>query len=257
MNIFNNYSEVISSSLDNINILSTKKNIIYCITNTVNNKKYIGKTINTFNYRYNNSWVKNTKNKSLKEDILIYGENSFCVEILEYGWSADDLLRLESYYIATFNTLYPNGYNMQYDDDPMNDTDDGFIYIAGYKNKIINKFQKDKNDKCIKKYLNYGRKTHHSQETRMKISQKIKGQKRSPETKQKITEALLKRDKSFLNKYKKSVLQIDIKTNEIVKEFDSISEASRFFNKKDNSLIGAVCRGKGKIAYGFKWRFKN
>lgn len=52
------------------------------------------------------------------------------------------------------------------------------------------------------------------------------------------------------------VIQIDIETNEIIKEWESMKIAADYYNL--NSVgISNCCRGKQKTAGGFKWRYKN
>lgn len=51
----------------------------------------------------------------------------------------------------------------------------------------------------------------------------------------------------------KKCVQKDLEGN-IIKIFNSISEAARFINGKDSS-INRVCRGKSKMAYGYFWEY--
>lgn len=53
----------------------------------------------------------------------------------------------------------------------------------------------------------------------------------------------------------KKVNQIDIKTNKIIKSFDSINDAYRELNKNYGSNIRLVCEGKRNSAFGYKWKF--
>lgn len=60
-------------------------------------------------------------------------------------------------------------------------------------------------------------------------------------------------------KPKKSVLQIDIKTNQVIAEYKSIAEAARAVGIKTSSNIGGCCKnlyGRKTIA-GYKWEYKN
>lgn len=54
---------------------------------------------------------------------------------------------------------------------------------------------------------------------------------------------------------KKKVLQLSKETEEIIQEFDSISEAAKSLGGKSVGSISDVCKGKRKTAYGFKWKF--
>jgi len=69
-------------------------------------------------------------------------------------------------------------------------------------------------------------------------------------------------DSNYINKVKNkysslrtSVLQFTLDGN-IIKEWGSIIEIEREYNFK-NSNISAVCGGKQKTAYGYKWAYKN
>lgn len=54
---------------------------------------------------------------------------------------------------------------------------------------------------------------------------------------------------------KRKVCQIDLKTNEIINIFPSISEAARTMGCKSSSNIGSCCRGKRNKVNGFKWKY--
>ena len=51
------------------------------------------------------------------------------------------------------------------------------------------------------------------------------------------------------------VLQIDLKTKEIIMEHSSISSAARYLNKPAQNIC-AVCRGERLSAYGYFWKYK-
>ena len=57
---------------------------------------------------------------------------------------------------------------------------------------------------------------------------------------------------------KKPVLQIDIKTNEVINEYPSIVEAAKAIGCKNPSNIGGCCRGRygRKTIGGYKWKYK-
>ena len=93
--------------------------IIYCFTNKINQKKYIGQTINP-EQRYNahKSNYKNIKNKEynslLHRAFRKYGFNNFTYEVLVKNIDDINILnKLEIYYIKHFNTKIPNGYNIE------------------------------------------------------------------------------------------------------------------------------------------------
>ena len=52
-----------------------------------------------------------------------------------------------------------------------------------------------------------------------------------------------------------TILQIDKITNEVIQEFSSLKEASEI-TQIASSTICNVCKGKGKTAGGYKWKYK-
>jgi group I intron endonuclease len=87
--------------------------IIYCITNVINNKKYIGLTRGTLVSRYGHKWWKSIINTHLKDSIKKYGYSNFKIEELCSCSSEEELISREIYFIEQFNTLNSNfGYNL-------------------------------------------------------------------------------------------------------------------------------------------------
>ena len=93
--------------------------IIYCYTNKINGKKYVGQTINP-EQRYN-AHKSNYQNPNHTEyNSLIhkafrkYGFDNFTYEVLVKGIDDINVLNeLETYYIKKFNCQTPNGYNVE------------------------------------------------------------------------------------------------------------------------------------------------
>lgn len=89
---------------------------IYCITNTVNNKKYIGQSKNIHKrWKVHKSYL--NKGKHVNEHLQFvwnkYGEDSFDFSILELC-NIDELDEKETSYILKMNTMDENiGYNLQ------------------------------------------------------------------------------------------------------------------------------------------------
>lgn len=104
---------------------------IYCIKNTVNNKIYVGKSINIYGRIKQHITQLNHKSKDENYHLIQawhkYGRNSFTYEVLEYlefekydDNSVDQQLKLladrELFWIQKLNTLDRNiGYNMRLD----------------------------------------------------------------------------------------------------------------------------------------------
>lgn len=87
---------------------------IYKITNKITNKCYIGQSNNPQHH-----WIAHKANarnnkyigkSAIYDAIRKYGEDNFIFEII--GWF-DDYNEKEKYYIKYYNSLIPNGYNIQ------------------------------------------------------------------------------------------------------------------------------------------------
>ena len=92
--------------------------IIYCYTNQVNNKKYIGQTINPEQrYAQHKSSAFNEKDRDydspLHRAFRKYGYEKFHYEVLVKDVDEIEILNnLEIYYIQKYNSQVPNGYNI-------------------------------------------------------------------------------------------------------------------------------------------------
>ena len=54
---------------------------------------------------------------------------------------------------------------------------------------------------------------------------------------------------------KSPVEALDPKTGEVLHTFESIAAAQQFCNCGNSGNISAVCRGRGRTAYGYAWRY--
>ena len=87
----------------------TKTCIIYLITNTVNDKVYIGQTTNDITTRFKQHC--NTKYTKLGKAISNIGKSKFSISVLEDNiLDLDSLAEREQYYINKYNSIN-NGYN--------------------------------------------------------------------------------------------------------------------------------------------------
>lgn len=89
---------------------------VYKITNTVNNKAYVGVTVTTVKSRWNrhcSDAQHNRDNQAIHAAMRKYGKDKFKIEILEQHGDADHAFNvLEPKYIQEHNTFGENGYNM-------------------------------------------------------------------------------------------------------------------------------------------------
>ena len=216
--------------------------IIYKITNKVNNKVYIGQSVNGFDRRYDNNIVKRTCNKHLKNAIDKYGIENFDIcKVYDIAFSKEELDIKECVYIELFNcTNRKNGYN---------------IRGGGSKGST------SEETKQILSNLNKGNKhpqwgKHQSEQTIEKRKEKLKGQKRTEESKRKMSENHAnvsgknnpmygKGDllKGKNNGRAKSV--ICITTNMV---FDTAIEGAEYYGFKSSSSVRSCCKGRYKSA---------
>ena len=90
---------------------------IYKVTNTINDKVYIGQTENVetrWNYHLRD-YLRSSDSLRFKsplyDDMKEYGVDKFTIEELE-GVDKDNSYIKEQFWIKELNTLYPNGYNL-------------------------------------------------------------------------------------------------------------------------------------------------
>lgn len=228
------------------------KSGIYKITNLINGKIYIGSTCN---FKDRKSKHKNKRNNSLiSKAIFKYGWDNFLFEIIEYC-DRDILIEREQFYLDTLQPFKENnGYNL-------------------LRNCIENGWRDHKHTDESKKIMsekklgyipwNKGKKgvQECSDETRELMSRNRKGEKNgfygkshSEETKYKLSIFAKNRD---MSKFNKKVIQMDKDTKEVIKIWDSISDAAEFLtnDRKQGTRISKVCNGIYKTTMGFYWEY--
>lgn len=91
--------------------------IIYCYTNKINQKKYVGQTLNPkqrFSQHKSAAFNPDSKeyNSVLHRAFRKYGYENFTYEILASNLDIEKMNELEKYYINLFNCIVPYGYNV-------------------------------------------------------------------------------------------------------------------------------------------------
>lgn len=129
---------------------------VYLVTNTVNGKQYVGQTWQSLEKRWaEHCLVARSKTHPFSRSILKYGADVFEVEILYEGVTdQSELDELEKLVIKEYETLVPNGYNLQ-------EGGRGGRHSELSKNKVAE----------------YRRGRKHSDDTKQKISESMKGEK--------------------------------------------------------------------------------
>ena len=203
-------------------------------------KSYIGQTVQSLTDRAGHNGKNYIGCKYFWSAIQKYGWENFIIEILG-EFPQEELNYQERKYIEIFNTLAPNGYNIQ---------------TGGQRNYHKNR----------KEIYQYDSKTG-------KLIRRWDGQKQAAEYYDISISALnacaLGKNKTcagycwsfqLLERYpveekisneEKIVYMLDINNN-VLKKFKSISEAANFVNG-ERSAIKKCCRHELKSAYGYKW----
>lgn len=216
---------------------------IYCITNKINGKKYIGQSTDIFG-RWKQHVLnikKKTKNTLIRSAMIHYGIKNFIFEILELcpEYKLDER---EIYFIKKYNTYYlwecSNGYNMTIGGNGRN----------GY-GVPVKQYDLDGN------YIQ----TFHSVAEASRITNTSAAG---------ITNCCGKRRKQaggymwcyesdeIINPYSpkgNKVLQYDLLGN-YIRTFDNATQAAKFIGKT-KSLVCGACRGVFPSAGGYIWKY--
>ena len=198
---------------------------IYKITNKINDKVYIGKTLDTIEHRWrehkNDYQKRRNEKRPLYSAMRKYGIDNFFIEKIE-ECTIDEINNREIYWIKHYNS-FKNGYNATKGGDGKHYLDYDLIYNTYVKVKSIKETAKLCHcdiDSVRRIILQYG-----------------------------ITEEDIKENQR--KKKYKPVAKIDPKTNQVLEIFASISEVEEKC-PQTKGCIGSTCKGKQKTSGGFK-----
>lgn len=242
---------------------------IYKIENNINGKLYIGQTVDV-----DARWKKHLSvaqsefipyRSHLYNAIKKYGKEHFSINVIE-TCSYDDMDKREAYWIRELNSLEPNGYNIT----------PGGKKLHGSDNPFFGKHHSEKTKQIISQ-KNTGRKaSDEEKEMRRKINSGERnpfyGKRHSKETielirHKNISNGLYRKSSERMKENNpcrpdinsKPVIMID-KYNNPIMAFQSMSSAGEYIKslglskaKYPGNMIGNVCRGKAKSAFGFNW----
>lgn len=266
--------------------------IVYCITNKVNGKKYVGITIHSLEWRWNGhvKTVIDGYQSVFACTIRKHGVENFEPSVIEEVDSIDVLKEREVFWIANLKTYVGDedscGYNMTRGGDgtmgnKLSDESKNRQSIAakGVKKSEAHKKnlsigQRKRFDDPIKyqEYLDSRKDMDVSfrdtPEYKAKISKLHTGRKRSNETRERMSKAQMghkvsiearkKNSKRLIgNKYARRtpVHQIDINTGKIIATYESLWSASQAIGTKASGYICNACKGKSSSAHGYIWKY--
>lgn len=261
---------------------------IYKITNKLNGMSYIGQSVNIAK-----RWKTHCNGNStslIHKAIFLYGKDNFSFEVLE-ECKKEELNDRERYWIHFYDT-YNNGYNLTLGGGQgISPIDKDAIYedylrtnnmattaknckchVSSVREVLhelnINHKEMQENKpveaidpttlKVVKKYQTIQDAADDMGISRAGISMALSGVHKSAggyfwkqQNEEKVFTA------TTLKPWKVKVQQIDCDTGKILAEFESAAEAASSLGKdrkNGSSQITAVCNGRKKTAYGYKWK---
>lgn len=212
---------------------------IYKITNTINNKVYIGETTRTMNarWRQHKARAKDSQyTEYLYRAIRKYGIENFTIEELT-KCADEDRFKIETEYITKYHSWVGfedcNGYNLVL-------SQEGVAPIMAQE--ILNCWNDGLTIVQISERLHVNVKT---------IGQSLKN---NGITQKEIYD---RRGKVTGQRSWKPIIQYTM-DGEYINEYESISAAAKAMNKTSVSQIQKSCTGKTSLtAYGYVWQYKD
>lgn len=113
--------------------------IVYCATNKLNGKRYVGQTVRPLAERWRDHCRVKDDNY-FHRAIHKYGAENFDVQVIDTAKSVEELDVKEMHWIETLGTLFPSGYNLR---EGGNVSGRGRIGILNRKSRLIYQFRLD------------------------------------------------------------------------------------------------------------------
>lgn len=216
---------------------------IYIITNIYNSKVYIGQTIDySRRIKEHLYYKKRSHNPYIENAIIKYGINNFTHKVLfKFSCENSNIFRkildsMEKYYIAKYKSNSPNrGYNLT----------SGGGGMSGYKITEAHR------ENLRKSHIGWVP----TEETRKRMSKAQKGLKKPMSDKGRSNISKSHLGKPSLRKRK--ICQYDKNTLKLIKVWDSISEAVKYFNGKSDAPLIMAIKGQRRHKYykEFLWKY--
>ena len=227
--------------------------VIYCITNTIKNKCYIGQHINSTKYsledRMNLHKNPGSGCRYIRNSIQHHGWKNFTYSVICccINGGQERLDELEIYFIKEYKTLCPSGYNL---------TDGGRgggIPCDGTRQKMSEsqKTYLEKNPDIVEKFIDRMKCFWANPDARQKQSENTTKYFANPENRKKQSEARKKYYEKNPHPGLKKVYQYSKDGKTFIKEWNSIKDAKITLGIHN---ISYAYRGVRPDAGGFVWK---
>lgn len=206
---------------------------IYKITNQINNKVYIGKTLKTIEERFSEHIKDSTRSLEEKRPLYRafnkYGINNFTISLIEKV-KIEDLSSREQYWIQKYDS-YSNGYNATFGGDGKQ--------LYDYQ-KIVQQYLSNKTVEELTKEFNCCKDTIYQALHLANID---------------LSHNIAKSCGKKLSAYKKNIFIKSFTTRmEAVSWLQENNYTSSTNRDNINATIGRAANGLRKTAYGFIWK---
>ena len=256
---------------------------LYCITNQINGKRYIGQTKKSIEDRFDKHIYDAfgaMRGFAIHAAMRKYGIENFKIKLLSICYNLKDSNHRESYYIKLFKTLSPNGYNLKPggDNAAMSEETKKKLSDArkGEKHHFFGKHFTDKHKKNLsisRTGVGVGRKMTEehkrkiseantgceiTQEHRDKISKTLTGVSQTAERKENIRIAFWKSDSAqsridrLIEEGLKTAKPVLCHQNGIV--YRSTHEAAKELGLQRQHIKGTI-EGKAKFTKGYSFEY--
>ena len=250
---------------------------IYCFTNKINGKRYIGSTVQEPNKRFNQHMYNVSHELDrhysypLYAAIRKYGIENFNFEILASKECTEEEIRLlEAEYIKKFNSVCPNGYNQTNNTlHPINSEETYEKIRETKREKAMRVAEIDCKNNIIQIYRSIIDCAEILGVNERKIASCCRGERKTTQNKRfcwvdELDEPIVPEytgdfykgalGTTQIQKTSRKVAKIDLKTKEILATYDTIALAARE-NKCDASGITKTCKGIRAYCGGYLWKY--
>ena len=234
---------------------------LYCHTNKINGKKYIGISVQSPSRRWKSNGEGYKGCPKFYNAIQKYGWDNFDHEILLTQLTHEDANKKEQEYIAQYDTIN-NGYNILVGGFDCSQNGN-HVY---FQTKPINQYSLNKKLICswdsamdVERILGYNHSTINTC-CRREIYTAHGYIWRYQDDCDDINDLIIKNiycQHNTFNTQQRPINQYDLDGN-LLKQWNSIDEASKSFNKANTAILNCCDRkGRMKSAYGYQWRYSD